>query len=56
MFYNLGLTIGLTIGDIDNMTAGELLDLCYYRVELTEKRKGEADKGRKAQQADFDSF
>ena len=57
MIYNLGLTIGLTVTDIDMMTAGEIIDLAYYRANQTEERKNtQADDRRKATQADYDSF
>lgn len=57
MIYNLGLTIGLTVTDIDNMTAGEVIDLAYYRANQAEQREEQkADNTRKATQADYDSF
>lgn len=56
MIYNLGLAIGLTVTDIDNMTAGEIIDLAYYKANQAEKREQEKDKGRSATQADYDSF
>lgn len=55
MIYNLGLTIGLTVTDIDIMTAGEIIDLAYYKANQAEKQK-EKPEGRKATQADYDSF
>ena len=57
MIYNLGLTIGLTVTDIDMMTAGEIIDLAYYKANLNEERQNaKADDRRKATQADYDSF
>lgn len=58
MFYNLGLTIGLTVADIDSMTAGEIIDLVYYKVNQSEDRQKNKteNSGRKATQADYDSF
>ena len=57
MIYNLGLTLGLTVTDIDNMTAGEVIDLVYYRVnQRDEKPEKKAESGRKATQADYDNF
>ena len=57
MIYNLGLTIGLTVTDIDKMTAGEIFDLMYYKANQAEERqKSQADDRRKATQADYDSF
>lgn len=57
MIYNLGLTLGLTVTDIDNMTAGEVIDLTYYRANQAEKRNEQkADNARVATQADYDSF
>lgn len=56
MVYNLGLTIGLTVTDIDNMTAGEIIDLAYYRANRAEDQKSRRDEGRQATQADYDSF
>ena len=55
MIYNLGLTIGLTVTDIDKMTAGEVFDIAFYRANQTEKRKEEPE-ARKATQADYDNF
>ena len=56
MIYNLGLTIGLTVTDIDKMTAGEIVDLAYYKANQNEKRQSKIDNGRQATQADYDSF
>ena len=57
MIYNLGLTIGLTVMDIDTMTAGEIIDLAYYKAIQEDKRqKTKADDRRNATQADYDSF
>ena len=57
MIYNLGLTIGLTVTDIDMMTAGEIIDLAYYKANKMEERQmTKADDRRKATQADYDSF
>ena len=56
MIYNLGLTIGLTVSDIDIMTAGEIIDLAYYKINQNEKRQEEKDNSRKATQADYDNF
>lgn len=55
MIYNTGLTIGLTVSDIDTMTMGELFDLAYYRADQMEKREKEPET-RNATQADYDSF
>ena len=55
MIYNLGLTIGLTVTDIDKMTAGEVIDLAYYKANMAEE-KPKSDSRRKATQADYDSF
>lgn len=55
MIYNLGIAIGLTVRDMDTMTAGEIFDLAYYKVNQTEKFKDQPE-GRKATQADYDSF
>ena len=57
MIYNLGLIIGLTVTDIDMMTAGEIIDLAYYKANQNEERqKAKADDRRMATQADYDSF
>ena len=57
MIYNLGLTIGLTVTDIDMMTAGEIIDLAYYKAnQMEERQKKQADNRRTATQADYDSF
>ena len=57
MIYNLGLTIGLTVTDIDKMTAGEIFDLVYYKANRAEERQEKKqDDRRKATQADYDSF
>jgi hypothetical protein len=57
MFYSLGIAIGLTVTDIDNMTAGEIVDLVYYRANQAEQRQErKPDTRRKATQADYDSF
>lgn len=57
MIYNLGLSIGLTISDIDMMTAGEIIDLAYYKANQMEERQSrKADNRRAATQADYDSF
>ena len=57
MIYNLGLTIGLTVTDIDIMSAGEIIDLAYYRANQAEKRQErKTDNTRNATQADYDSF
>ena len=57
MLYNLGLNIGLTVTDIDRMTAGEIIDLAYYKANQAEKRQEEKqDDRRMATQADYDSF
>lgn len=55
MIYNLGINLSLTVSDIDKMTAGEIIDLAYYRANLTEKRP-KKNSGRQATQADYDSF
>ena len=56
MIYNLGLTIGLTVTDIDKMTAGEIIDLAYYKANKMDKQRTKEDSGRSATQADYDSF
>lgn len=56
MIYNLGVNIGLTVTDIDKMTAGEIIDLAYYRANQMEEQKTKVDKGRSATQADYDDF
>lgn len=57
MIYSLGIDIGLTVADIDMMTAGEIIDLAYYKANQAEKRQESKDKNeRKATQADYDSF
>lgn len=57
MIYNLGLTIGLTVTDIDMMTAGEIIDLAYYKSnQMEERQKAKADDRRIATQADYDNF
>ena len=56
MIYNLGLMNGLTVTDIDKMTAGEIIDLAYYKANQAEKQKEEKENGRKATQADYDAF
>ena len=57
MIYNLGLALGLTVRDIDDMTVGEIIDLAYYRANKNEEREERAkDDRRKATQADYDAF
>lgn len=57
MLYNLALTLGLTIGDTDSLTAGELIDLTYYRANQNMERENrKADDRRAATQDDYDSF
>ena len=56
MIYSMGLTIGLTVTDIDNMTAGEIFDLVYYRANQNEEHRSKPETERKATQADYDSF
>ncbi len=56
MIYNLGLTIGLTVTDIDKMTAGEIIDLAYYKTNQIEERQNRKNDVRKATQADYDNF
>lgn len=57
MIYNIGLTIGLTVADIDSMTVGEIIDLAYYKANQEEKRQNKkTDNARSATQADYDSF
>lgn len=55
MIYSLGITIGLTVSDIDMMIAGEIIDLAYQRANQNEKQSS-ADNIRKATQADYDNF
>lgn len=51
---------GLTMQDIKEMTIGQVVDFCIeyqnrqYEIEKEEKRR--ETKGRKATQADWDSF
>lgn len=57
MIYNLGMTIGLTVADIDSMTVGEVVDLAYYKInQYDERREKQEDNRRLATQADYDSF
>ena len=57
MIYNLGMTIGLTVADIDSMTVGEVVDLAYYKInQHDECQKNQKDNRRLATQADYDSF
>lgn len=57
MFYHIGLEIGLTVADIDKMTAGEILDLLYYKVNRQEEAEKQAkEKRTAASQADYDGF
>ena len=56
MIYNLGLTIGLTVTDIDKMTAGEVIDLAYYKANREQARREKTDDSRTATQADYDNF
>lgn len=56
MLYSLGVTLGLTVTDIDQMTAGEVIDLVYYKANQNENRPQKIESGRRATQADYDSF
>ena len=56
MIYSMGITMGLSVSDIDTMTVGEIVDLVYYRANQNEERETDKDKGRKATQADYDNF
>ena len=57
MIYNLGMTIGLTVSDIDKMTIGEVVDLAYYKINQNEERREkQEDTRRLATQADYDNF
>ena len=57
MIYNLGMTIGLTVADIDSMTVGEVVDLAYYKINQNEERREKQEDNRRlATQADYDSF
>jgi hypothetical protein len=56
MIYTLGLNVGLTVTDIDKLTAGMLIDLAYYKSNQMEERKSKNDNVRSATQADYDSF
>ena len=57
MIYNLGMTIGLTVADIDSMTVGEVVDLAYYKInQHDERQEKQKDNRRLATQADYDSF
>ena len=55
MIYSLGITIGLTVRDIDDMTTGEIIDLAYYKANRAEENRNE-ENGRNATQADYDNF
>ena len=54
MIYHIGLGLGITVTDIDKMTAGEIIDLAYYRANKNDDSKEENK--RKATQDDYDSF
>ena len=56
MIYSMGLTIGLTVTDIDNMAAGEIFDLVYYRANQNKEQRSKPETERKATQADYDCF
>lgn len=57
MIYNLGLLLGLTVTDIDKMTAGEVIDLAYYKANQEQaRREKQEDNRRSATQADYDNF
>ena len=57
MIYNLGLILGLTVTDIDKMTAGEVIDLAYYKANQEQaRREKKTDDSRTATQADYDNF
>lgn len=57
MIYNLGMTFGLSVSDIDKMTVGEVIDLAYYKINQDEERREKKKDGqRPATQADYDSF
>ena len=57
MIYNLGLILGLTVTDIDKMTAGEVIDLAYYKANQEQaRREKQEDNRRSATQADYDNF
>lgn len=56
MIYNLGLTIGLTVTDIDKMTAGEIIDLAYYKANHANKRQNTEEDKHDATQEDYDRF
>ena len=57
MIYNLGISIGLSIADIDTMTLGEILDIAYYRAnQREEQEQSRPDGQRNATQADYDAF
>ena len=57
LIYHMGLTLGLSIRDIDDMTVGEILDISYYRIKQNEKQKNQSEeKTVKATQADYDAF
>ena len=57
MIYNLGMTIGLSVSDIDNMTVGEVVDLAYYKINQNEERREKQEDNRRlATQADYDNF
>ena len=55
MIYSLGIELGLTVSDIDEMTAGEIIDLVYYKANRAEERQKD-DKQINATQADYDNF
>lgn len=56
MIYSLGIAIGLTVKDIDDMTFGEIMDLAYYKANQQEDQKNLKENKRNATQADYDSF
>lgn len=58
MIYSIGLTLGLTVTDIDMMTAGEIIDLAYYKANKMDEaqEQKQTKSSRTATQADYDSF
>lgn len=53
----MGITLGLSIRDIDDMTIGLVIDLLYMKVNQMDRQKEEQkDNRRKATQADYDTF
>ena len=57
MIYSLGIELGLSVADIDSMTAGEIIDLLYYKANRNDEQQNkQAETRQKATQSDYDSF